>query len=80
MFRGCRPEDMPPHIYAVAQTTYRSLLSARRDQSVVLTGRSGSGKTTNARHVMNYYVTAVGSVNNILTGGFHTYILYSSLK
>jgi len=68
MFRGCRPEDMPPHIYAVAQTAYRSLLATRRDQSVVLMGRSGSGKTTNARHVMQYYLISAGCVSGALTG------------
>ncbi|XP_043225298.1 unconventional myosin-XVIIIa-like isoform X2 [Amphibalanus amphitrite] len=58
MFRGCKPDDMPPHIYSTAQTAYRALLSQRQDQSVVLLGRSGSGKTTNARHLINYLVTA----------------------
>ena len=67
MFRGCHPEDMPPHIYAVAQTAYRSLLATRRDQSVVLMGRSGSGKTTNARHVMQYYLVSAGCVNGAVT-------------
>ena len=82
MFRGCRPEDMPPHIYAVAQTAYRNLLSLRRDQSIILTGRSGGGKTTNARHIMSYYVTSVGSVNNIMTGQsvIFWYVLFSSCK
>jgi len=68
MFRGCRPEDMPPHIYAVAQTAYRNMLSTRRDQSVVLMGRSGSGKTTSARHVMQYYLVSAGCVSGTLTG------------
>ncbi|XP_037068511.1 unconventional myosin-XVIIIa-like, partial [Pollicipes pollicipes] len=58
MFRGCKPEDMPPHIYCTAQTAYRALLGQRQDQSLVLLGRSGSGKTTNARHLLHYLVTA----------------------
>ena len=68
MFRGCRPEDMPPHIYAVAQTAYRNLLSSRHDQSIVLLGRSGSGKTTNARHLMQYYLVSAGCISVALTG------------
>lgn len=68
MFKGCKPEDMPPHVYAAAQNAYRNLLSQRHDQSILFVGHSGGGKTTNARHILQYYVTAYGSVNNILTG------------
>ena len=68
MFRGCKQEDMPPHVYAVAQHAHRELLSNRIDQSILLLGRSGSGKTTNARHLLQYLILASGSVNNYLTG------------
>jgi len=68
MFRGCKPEDMPPHIYATAQMAYRNLLNTRLDQSIVFMGRSGSGKTTNLRHLLHYYMVAAGTVNNVLTG------------
>ncbi|GLG96316.1 Myosin heavy chain, non-muscle [Gryllus bimaculatus] len=67
MFRGCKSEDMPPHIYAVAQSAYQSMLQSRRDSSVVFLGRSGSGKTTNFRHVLQYLVLAAGSVNKVMT-------------
>ena len=82
MFRGCRPEDMPPHIYAVAQTAYRGLLATRRDQSVVLMGRSGSGKTTNARHLMQYYLVSAGCVSAALTGkiSMFSYIIVISIS
>ncbi|CAG0908966.1 unnamed protein product, partial [Darwinula stevensoni] len=58
MFRGCKAEDMPPHIYAVAQRAYVSMLTSRRDQAVVFLGRSGSGKTTNAFHALQYLLLA----------------------
>lgn len=54
MFRGCRREDMPPHIFAAAQQAYHSMLSTRSDQSLVLMGVSGSGKTFNARFLLKY--------------------------
>ena len=68
MFKGCKPEDMPPHVYAVAQTAYRTMLNTRHDQSLVLLGRSGSGKTTNARHALHFFTTAAGSVGKLVTG------------
>ncbi|KAL0102829.1 hypothetical protein PUN28_018253 [Cardiocondyla obscurior] len=67
MFRGCKSEDMPPHIYAVAQSAYRGMLATRRDHSLVFLGRSGAGKTTNFKHALHYLVLAAGTVNKILT-------------
>lgn len=58
---------MPPHIYSMAQSAYHNMLSSRRDQSVVFLGRSGSGKTYNFRHCVQYLVTAAGTVNNVLS-------------
>lgn len=63
MFRGCKSEDMPPHIYAVAQSAYRGMLATRRDHSLVFLGRSGAGKTTNFKHALHYLVLAAGTVN-----------------
>ncbi|XP_078338725.1 unconventional myosin-XVIIIa-like isoform X9 [Crassostrea virginica] len=68
VFKGCKQEDMPPHIYASGQMAYRDMLNSRRDQSVILMGRSGSGKSVNAKHILSYLTLAAGSINNILTG------------
>lgn len=67
LFKGCKSEDMPPHIYSMAQSSYHNMLSSRRDQSLVFLGRSGSGKTSNFRHSVQYLVTAAGCINKILT-------------
>ncbi|XP_036846157.1 unconventional myosin-XVIIIa isoform X10 [Oncorhynchus mykiss] len=61
MFKGCRREDTAPHIYGVAQSAYRNLLTTRQDQSIVLLGKSGSGKTVNCQHLVQYLVTIAGS-------------------
>lgn len=70
VFKGCKQEDMPPHIYAMGQMTYREMLQSRSDQSIVFMGRSGSGKTSNSGHVMQYLITSAGSVGNIFSGWF----------
>lgn len=44
MFKGCKQEDMPPHIYSYTQSIYRNMLSNRLDHSIILMGHSGSGK------------------------------------
>ncbi|XP_049714710.1 unconventional myosin-XVIIIa isoform X8 [Elephas maximus indicus] len=64
MFKGCRREDMAPHIYAVAQTAYRAMLMSRQDQSIILLGSSGSGKTTSCQHLVQYLATIAGTNGN----------------
>nr|XP_058902246.1 unconventional myosin-XVIIIa isoform X8 [Kogia breviceps] len=64
MFKGCRREDMAPHIYAVAQTAYRAMLMSRQDQSIILLGSSGGGKTTSCQHLVQYLATIAGSSGN----------------
>ncbi|XP_076211091.1 unconventional myosin-XVIIIa isoform X5 [Aptenodytes patagonicus] len=67
MFKGCRREDTSPHIYAVAQAAYRSMLMSRQDQAVVLLGASGSGKTTNCQHLVQYLTTVAGSTGKVFS-------------
>ncbi|XP_038565159.1 unconventional myosin-XVIIIa-like isoform X5 [Micropterus salmoides] len=63
MFKGCKRDDTAPHIYSMAQAAYRNLLTTRQDQSIVLLGKSGSGKTTNCQHIIQYLLTIAGSTN-----------------
>ncbi|RUS85714.1 hypothetical protein EGW08_006508, partial [Elysia chlorotica] len=67
LLKGCKQEDMPPHIFSMGQVLYRDMLSSRRDQSLLLLGKSGSGKTTNAQHVLHYLIAAAGSVGSVLS-------------
>ncbi|XP_072495923.1 unconventional myosin-XVIIIa isoform X3 [Notamacropus eugenii] len=64
MFKGCRREEMAPHIYTVAQTAYRAMLMNRQDQSIILLGYSGSGKTASCQHLVQYLATIAGTSGN----------------
>lgn len=65
MFRGCKSEDMPPHIYSVAQSAYETVISTRHDGSIVFMGPAGSGKTTNYRHTLHYMALIAGHQNKV---------------
>lgn len=67
MFKGCKTEDMPPHIFSMAQSAYHNMLQTRRDQSLVFLGRSGSGKTINFKHCIQYLTQAAGTLNKVLS-------------
>ena len=65
VFKGCKYDEMPPHIYSYAQSVYRNMLSTRQDQSIVLMGHSGSSKTTNAKYILNYLFKIASQVSTI---------------
>jgi myosin-5 len=49
-----RPE---PHIYAIAQDAYRSMMHMGGNQSILVSGESGSGKTVTTKIIMGYLAT-----------------------
>jgi myosin-5 len=46
-----------PHAYAIAQNAYQSLLEMNEDQSILVSGESGSGKTVTTKIIMGYLAT-----------------------
>lgn len=54
LFQSCKPDDLPPHVFAVAQSAHSALVASRRDQTVLLLGRSGAGQSSAARQVLQY--------------------------
>uniref|UniRef100_A0A1I8ADS9 Myosin motor domain-containing protein n=1 Tax=Steinernema glaseri TaxID=37863 RepID=A0A1I8ADS9_9BILA len=63
LFRGCRRNQMPAHIYATAQQVYRNVQMNAKSQSVILSGVSGSGKTSQLRNFMHYLCGVAGWTN-----------------
>ncbi|XP_059610085.1 unconventional myosin-Ia-like [Phlebotomus argentipes] len=45
---------LPPHIFGVASRAYANLLDFHEDQSIILTGESGSGKSETAQMVVDF--------------------------
>merc|ERR1711944_188795 len=54
LYLGKRKNEVPPHLWAVTETAYRSMLSNHKNQSMLITGESGAGKTENTKKVIAY--------------------------
>ncbi|KAL1444869.1 hypothetical protein MTO96_045350, partial [Rhipicephalus appendiculatus] len=61
LFKGKKRHEVPPHIFAVTDGSYRSMLQDREDQSILCTGESGAGKTENTKKVIQYLAYVASS-------------------
>jgi myosin-5 len=60
-YRGKYIGELEPHIFAVAEDAYSCLFRDQRNQSIIVSGESGAGKTVNAKLVMRYFATVGGA-------------------
>ncbi|XP_060941190.1 myosin heavy chain, fast skeletal muscle-like isoform X2 [Limanda limanda] len=56
-YRGKKRMEAPPHIFSVSDNAYQFMLCDRENQSVLITGESGAGKTVNTKRVIQYFAT-----------------------
>ncbi|XP_078666638.1 unconventional myosin-Va-like isoform X8 [Branchiostoma floridae x Branchiostoma belcheri] len=56
---------MDPHIYAVAEEAFRQMQRDERNQSIIVSGESGAGKTVSAKYAMRYFATVGGSSDDM---------------
>ncbi|XP_078577050.1 unconventional myosin-Va-like isoform X9 [Branchiostoma floridae x Branchiostoma japonicum] len=57
--------QMDPHIYAVAEEAFRQMQRDEKNQSIIVSGESGAGKTVSAKYAMRYFATVGGSSDDM---------------
>jgi myosin-5 len=56
-YAGKRKEDQDPHLFAIADTAYQAMVRDQKNQTIVVSGESGAGKTVSAKYIMRYFAT-----------------------
>uniref|UniRef100_A0A8C2I537 Myosin VB n=1 Tax=Cyprinus carpio TaxID=7962 RepID=A0A8C2I537_CYPCA len=63
-YSGQNMGDMDPHIFAVAEEAYKQMARDEKNQSIIVSGESGAGKTVSAKYAMRFFATVGGSAND----------------
>ena len=56
-YAGRRKGELEPHLFAVAEDAYRCMIRDKKNQTIVVSGESGAGKTMSAKYIMRYFAT-----------------------
>ncbi|KAK5899254.1 hypothetical protein CesoFtcFv8_008750 [Champsocephalus esox] len=63
-YEGRGLSDNPPHLFAIANLAYTTMMDAKKDQCIMISGESGSGKTEATKLILRY-LTAIHHKGNI---------------
>lgn len=58
MYQNKRLGELPPHIFAIADAAFYTMLRTKRNQCIVISGESGSGKTEST-NLLLHHLTAL---------------------
>lgn len=56
-YAGKRRGELDPHLFAIAEDAYRCMKMDGRNQTIVVSGESGAGKTVSAKYIMRFFAS-----------------------
>uniref|UniRef100_H3AMX4 Myosin IC n=1 Tax=Latimeria chalumnae TaxID=7897 RepID=H3AMX4_LATCH len=66
-YRGVNFYEVSPHIYAIADNSYRAMRTERKDQCILISGESGAGKTEATKKILQYYAVTCPASDKVQT-------------
>lgn len=73
-YQGKNRLEVPPHVYAIAESMYYNLKAYNENQCVIISGESGAGKTEAAKKIMEY-IAATSSTHSESIGKIKDMVL-----
>ncbi|KAL3236089.1 myosin 3 [Nakaseomyces bracarensis] len=73
-YQGKNRLEVPPHVFAIAESMYYNLKSYNENQCVIISGESGAGKTEAAKRIMQY-IAATSSTHSESIGQIKNMVL-----
>lgn len=58
-------KEMAPHVFVIADTAYRNIIEYGQNQSIIISGESGAGKTEATKQCLQYLAEVAGSASNV---------------
>ncbi|KAL7829724.1 hypothetical protein AOLI_G00306090 [Acnodon oligacanthus] len=55
MYKGKKRSEVPPHLFSISDNAYHDMMMEQENQSMLITGESGAGKTENTKKVIQYF-------------------------
>jgi len=65
-------QEMPPHSFNIAHDAFVGLRDFEQNQSIIISGESGAGKTETTKHCLHYLAYMAGTGSNIANGILQT--------
>ncbi|KAL1877105.1 hypothetical protein VTK73DRAFT_8842 [Phialemonium thermophilum] len=57
VYAGKQRATQAPHLFAIAEEAFMDMLRDNKNQTIVVSGESGAGKTVSAKYIMRYFAT-----------------------
>ncbi|EPE09665.1 myosin myo2 [Ophiostoma piceae UAMH 11346] len=57
VYAGKQRATQAPHLFAIAEEAFIDMLRDNKNQTIVVSGESGAGKTVSAKYIMRYFAT-----------------------
>lgn len=53
-YQGMQLGELSPHVFAIAEAAFRTMVKENHSQSILVSGESGAGKTETTKQIMHY--------------------------